>query len=154
MNINSTESTTKKTKKSSKTLTLIPLLSLQRNCVSRVRRPLFPPLLHRVVVVVCCSFRPWNAAKKHGLCDRCSLRGVRETSSRARNSKEKNQKEREIQTPACFALIAAVDVEHFGFCMYDHRIFFCVLSILLLASKLLARSLAPGRSSMEREKRE
>ncbi len=35
-------------------------------------------------------------------------------------------------------LVAAVDVEY---CMYAHRIFFRVLSILLLASKLLARSL-------------
>jgi hypothetical protein len=72
---------------------------------------------------------------------------VREISSRARNSKEKNQRERETEAPVCFALVAAVDVEHFGFCMYAHRIFFSVLSILLLASKLLARSLAPWRGT-------
>ncbi len=66
---------------------------------------------------------------------------VQERETRKKKTKEI---ERFRRLPA-LPLVAAVDVEHFGCCMYAHRIFFCVLSILLLASKLLARSLPPWR---------
>ncbi len=78
---------------------------------------------------------------------------MRETSSRARETRKKKTKEKErFRHLPALSLVAAVDVEHFGYCMYAHRIFFCVLSILLLASMLLARCREQVHG--EREKRE
>jgi hypothetical protein len=73
---------------------------------------------------------------------------VQERETREKETKE--EEERDSCALPALPLVAAVDVEHFGFCIYAHRIFILCAFILLLASKLLA----PGSSSMEREKRE
>ncbi len=76
---------------------------------------------------------------------------VQERETRKKKTKEK---ERFRRLPA-LPLVAAVDVERFGYCMYILIAFssVCFLSFFLRASCLLARSLAPGSSSMERERR-